>query len=358
MISNIAYLEWAISIFPRARYNLAVSGVQPLGLEELEALGSRPDLESPQAFMAFRRALSERYGVPEAQTLPAMGTSGALFVALASGTRAGDSVLVEAPAYEPLYRVAEGLGLRVHRFERKFDEGFRLDISRLLSALKADTKMLVLSSPNNPSGVLDSDEELRELSRALKARGVLLVVDEVYRELCKEGSTARNLDANIVALSSLTKCFGLGFSRSGWLLGPDDFIERARILTMHITGEFPRMSAAVGAAGLLVAQALLKRARLKADEKRAQVLSFAERNRGHVHWVEPAQGSVFGFFKDSRGRSTQELLLAGLESDEVLAVPGDFFGLPDGFRLSWTLPPEQIAEGLSRLEHVLGFKAR
>lgn len=354
MISRIAYLEWAISTFPLARYNLAVSGVCPVSLETLEEMGAKPLLGAPHAVPAFCHGISQRYGIPETEVLPALGTSGALFVSLAVGARAGDSILVEAPAYEPLYRVAEGLGLTVNRFERSFEEGFKLNISRILGALYPATKMVLLSSPNNPSGVFDTNEELLELSRALKARGVLLVVDEVYRELCDEGTTARTLDTNIIALSSLTKCFGLGFSRSGWLLGPREFIERARMLTMHITGEFPRMSAAVGAAGISVAGPLLEIARSEADERFSLVCSFAERNAKHLIWVPPARGGVFGFFKDKGGRSTKELLLAGLESHQVLAVPGDFFGVPDGFRLSWTLAPEQIQEGLLRLERVLG----
>lgn len=356
VISRIAYLEWAISTFAKARYNLAVSGVTPVTLEELAGFGASPGLEAPDAVTLFRRGLSERYGVAEELILPALGTSGALYVVLASLVRFGDAVLVEAPAYEPLYQIAAGLGARVDRFQREVSEGFALSIPRVLSALRPDTRVVVLSNPHNPSGVRDEDELLRDLSQRLAARDVVLIVDEVYRELSLEGSTARNLDANIVAISSLTKCFGLGFARSGWMLGPREVVERAFIVTMHMVGEFPRMSAAVGVAGLSVAQALLGRARFKQEERRDCVRAFLERNRERLRWVEPAAGSVFGFFVDTRGKSTEEALLRGLETHGVLAVPGSFFGIPDGFRLSWTLPSEHLDEGLRHLEHVLELR--
>jgi aspartate/methionine/tyrosine aminotransferase len=83
------------------------------------------------------------------------------------------------------------------------------------------------------------------------------------------------------------------------------------------------------------------------------VSAFADKHRGTLRWEPPARGVLYGFFEDTRGRDLQPILEEGARREGVLAVPGAFFGIPAGFRLSWTLPFSQLGEGLRRLERVL-----
>ena len=353
MIPPIRYLAWAVQTFPRATWNLGISGVLPVPIEEL---GLPSDLAGPTSFARFTAAVAARYGVPQGEVMPTLGTSGGLWVIMASLVAPGDEVLVEEPGYEPLYRVAEGLGARVRRFSRRAAEGYRLDAGRIAEGLTPATKVVVVSSPHNPSGVHSGDEELVALAAMLKERGIYLVVDEVYRELARPGTSARPLGSNILALSSLTKCFGLGWARAGWVLSPPELVPSMLAATVHISGELPRMTGSVGAHAFGRIEDLLKRARSQTLTGRDRVLAFASRHAGELGFVPPAPGVPFGFFEDLRGRDLQPVIERGVVEESVLVVPGSFFGVPAGFRLSWTsLAGDPLEEALRRLERALGL---
>jgi hypothetical protein len=352
MIPPIRYLAWAVQTFPRVTWNLAVSGVRSVPIEEL---GLPADLAGPAAFTRFTAAVAARYGVPQGEVVPTLGTSGGLWVIMASLLAPGDEVLVEEPGYEPLYRVAEGIGARVRRFSRLPGEGYRLDAGRIAEGITPATKVVVVSSPHNPSGVFAGDDGLRALADVLAARGVYLVVDEVYRELCAPGTSARGLGPNVIALSSLTKGFGLGWARAGWILAPPEVVPSMFAATVHVTGELPRMTGSIGAHAFGQIERLLGRARGQTEGGRERVEAFASKHAGDFLFTPPAPGVPFGFFEDLRGRDLQPVIERGIDHESVLVVPGNFFGVPAGFRLSWTsLSGDQLDEALRRLERALG----
>jgi aspartate/methionine/tyrosine aminotransferase len=355
LIPPIRYLAWAIHAFPRVTWNLATSGVLSVPIEEI---GVPSDLAGPTAFARFTWAVSARYGVPQEEVVPALGTSGALWVIMASLLGPGDEILVEEPGYEPLHRVAEALGARVRRFARLGREGYRMDPARIAGAITPATKAVVVSSPHNPSGVHASDDELRALAEAVRERGAYLVVDEVYRELCAPGTSARPLGPNIIALSSLTKAFGLGWARAGWILAPPELVPVLQGATIHVAGELPRMTGSIGAHAFGRIDELLGRGRSFTLPGRDRVLAFAAKHAGELGFVHPAVGVPFGFFEDLAGRDLQPMIERGAAEEGVLVVPGAYFGVPAGFRLSWTsLAGDRLDEALGRLERALGLSA-
>src|SRR5207344_2960527 len=108
------------------------------------------------------------------------GCSGANFLTCAALVDAGDHVLLEHPVYDPLVAAAKMVGAEVSFFERRFEEGYALDVGRIAAALKPRTRLVILSSPHNPSGVLAEESALRELGRIARKAGALVLVDEVY----------------------------------------------------------------------------------------------------------------------------------------------------------------------------------
>jgi aspartate/methionine/tyrosine aminotransferase len=321
----------------------------------MDDLGPIPDLADPRAYARFSAAVGERYGVSADQVIPALGTSGALWVVMASLVAHGGEVLVEDPAYEPLYRAAEGLGARVRRFRREPSEGFRLDTGRVIEALTPSTRAVVVSSPHNPTGILASDEAIARLAGELAARGVILVVDEVYRELCAPKTTAHRLGKSVIALSSLTKCFGIGWARAGWILAPPELTSKMSSATLHAAGELPRMSGALGAHAFTQMDRLLARARSISEGNRERIEAFAVKHAAELRFHPPAPGVVYGLFEDLRGRDLRPIIEQGAERESVLVVPGEFFGMPSAFRMSWTISHELLDEALVRLERALGL---
>jgi len=355
VIPPIRYLAWAIETFPRVTWNLATSGVLSVPIEEL---GLPSDLAGPTAYARYTAAVAARYGVPQGEVVPTLGTSGGLWVIMASLLGPGAEVLVEEPGYEPLYRVAEGLGARVRRFSRLAAEGYRVDADRIREVITPATKAVVLSSPHNPTGAVVSDEDLRALAADLAARGFIWWWTEVYRELSAPGTSARILAPNILALSSLTKCFGLGWARAGWVLAPPELVPSMFAATIHVSGELPRMTGAIGAHAFGRIEDLLGRARSFTGSGRPRVEAFAAKHASEFLYVPPAPGVPFGFFEDRRGRAMQPLIERGIAEESVIVVPGSFFGAPAGFRLSWTsLAGDGLDEALRRLERALGLAA-
>ena len=160
------YMEWA-KHRPRPAIDLAGSNLLPCTLDDLPGARDAVDLagESPNGYLPLVEAIAARYSFEPENVATAVGCSGANFLALAALVGTGDDVLFEQPGYDPLAAAAEMLGARVVRFERRFEDGWRLDPERIASALTPRARVLVISSPHNPSGVLASKDDLSAIGR-------------------------------------------------------------------------------------------------------------------------------------------------------------------------------------------------
>jgi aspartate/methionine/tyrosine aminotransferase len=353
MFARTRYIDWALRFYGKVPFDLASSGAPVASLAELGVpLGP---VDDPSGYPALRDAVARYNQVDPEEALPALGTSGALFLAYAAVASPGDEILVERPGYEPLTRAAEGLGLTVRTFERREEDGFRVVPERVAAAVTPRTRAIVVTNLHNPSGARIPDATLRELALVAEARGAHLVVDEVYApfdDLPEDGvfrGSARNLAPNVVAVGSLTKCYGLGALRAGWLLGPPDVIERAEAATISTAGHLPLAHAHAGVAGFSAVPALARRTKALLANKRALAADWAE-SLPNARWSAPSEG-LFGLVTlPGRGDLTPAIEALATGSSGVLVGAGSFFGVPDGFRLSWaSLPPDRFAEGLARL---------
>jgi len=352
MFEPVRYLEWARRFYGKVRFDLASSGVPAVALPGETGLPCPAD-----DWESLRAAISTYNDVPEAEVIAALGTTHALWLACAALTSPGDEVLIEDPAYEPLVRIAEGAGAHVTRFARPANESFGVDPQRIAHALTPRTRLVVITNLYNPAGTRCEDDVLRAAARAAEVRGAMLLVDEVYSPFDALvdargvfAGSARHLAHNIVAVSSLTKCYGLGAERIGWLLGPPSVTARAHNAITATLGLLPLSHARVGRAAFASIQGLAERARAVVSDKRERVAAWA---RGHgFGWSAPREG-LFGLVTlPDRGDLTS-VIEAAVDSHEVLVAAGAFFGVPNGFRIAWTEPADKLEEGLGRLGDVL-----
>jgi len=342
--------------YGRAPYDLASSGIPLVRWSDVGA--ALPDDDDFGAYARFREAIAQYNDVPVADVVPTLGTSQALFLAYAATLSPGDEVLVEHPGYEPLVRAAEGLGATVRTYERRADEGFRVEPERVAAAIGPRTRAIVVTNLHNPTGVRVPDATLRELALVAEARGAYLVVDEVYApfdDLPEDGvfrHSARKLGANVVAVSSLTKCYGLGMYRLGWLLGPPEIVERAEAAVVSTCGHLPLAHAARGAAALANIGRLAVRAKSLLAGKRAVVDAWA-RALPNARWSCPESG-LFGLVTLPAEGDITPRIERWVTEHGVLVGAGAFFGIPNGFRLSWaTLRGEELEAGLERLRRLV-----
>jgi hypothetical protein len=245
----------------------------------------------------------------------------------------------------------------VVRFERDPRDGFALDPDRIARAITPRTRVVAVSNLHNPTGVRADTAALQAAARVARSRGAALLVDEVYAPfdaLTDETGTfrgsARKLAPNVVAVSSLTKCYGLGPQRIGWLLGPVEVVARAEHAVTSSCGMLPLGHAHLALHAFAVLPKLAERARGKLAGKRARVARWVETEG--LAWSAPAEGLFALVSTPGSGDLTAAIERAAQERG-VLVAPGAFFGVPEGFRLGWSLPADPLEEGLTHLAEVV-----
>jgi aspartate/methionine/tyrosine aminotransferase len=354
MFAPTAYLRWAMRFYGRVAFDLASSGMSAAPLAMLEPL---PKLDDPEAWHRLRARIAAYNHVTGAEVIPALGTTHALWTAYTALLQPGDEALVEEPTYEPMTRIPEGLGAKVVRFTRPPEERFALDPDRVARAITPRTRVVAITNLHNPGGVRAPDDALRAIARVAEAHGAHLLVDEVYAPMdamCDARGTwsgsARGLGANVVAVSSLTKVYGLGPHRLGWMLGPPEIVTRAEDAQTSNLGHMPFSWAALGEAAFARLPAIAERARATLGNKRERVQAWIAAHPD-LAWSAPSEG-LFGFAVDRRGRDLAEIIERGAVEHGVLVAPGSFFGLR-GFRLAWSIDANKLDEGLERLARVI-----
>ena len=352
MFARTRYIAWAVAHFGQTSFDLATSGIPLVGAADL-GLGGLA-LDSPSAYAELRDEVARYNDVTAAEVVPALGTSHALYLAYAALAGPGDEILVESPGYEPLTRAAEGVGATVRTFDRRADEGYRVVPERVAAAMGPRTRAIVVSNLHNPTGVRLPDELVAELARVADARGAYVIVDEVYApfdDLPVDGvfrGSARKIAANVIAIASLTKAYGVGMHRVGWLLGPEEIVARAEDAIVGSCGHLPVSHAAIGVAALARVGALATRARSLFEGKRAIVDAWARAQPGAT-WSAPAEG-LFGLVRLPGCGDLLPAIERTARDTGVLVSAGSFFGVPDGFRRSWaSCSPESLRQGLDLL---------
>jgi aspartate/methionine/tyrosine aminotransferase len=229
------------------------------------------------------------------QVIVTVGAASALFILATSLLGAGDHVLVCAPNYATNLETPRAIGADVEVFELRFEEGWRLDPERLASRLRPDTRLVSVTYPHNPTGSTITGDELAALVALVERHpSARLLVDETYRELAYVDPLpmAASLSPRVVAVSSMSKTYGLPGLRIGWLTCTDD----------SLLETFLAAKEQIFICGAVLEEELAARVL----ERRSEVLSLVrEKTRRHLavvrdwisdnryfEWVEPKAGVV------------------------------------------------------------------
>ncbi len=354
---DLAYLSWARSLYGRVRLDLASSnapspdwvdlGVTP---DELPLLGGDHRAGPPELV----ELLGQIYGFGSEQVACGPGASGVMaLISRALLTPGGDDhVICETPVYEPLRAVPGAMAAEVTFVRRPGPGGSgRLDPGEIVAALRPTTRLVVLTSPHNPSGRRIPPSTLQALGEAAAAVGAVVVVDEVYLDFAGvDAPPAATLSPAIVSVNSVTKVFGLGGLRVGWALCQDQaLIRRIRAAFLHDSVNLPGPSVALASQALRRRDLLVARAREGLPNALAVVEAWAAQ-RDDVVFHAPDAGAM-GWLELRRPGVTGRPLAERLIRDfETLVAPGDFFGDPCGVRLGYGgRSPGVLHEALDRI---------
>ncbi len=252
-----------------------------------------------------------------------------------------DEVLVIEPGYPAYAKIAQMLGLAVRTVGLDPERHFAPRADRVLGALRPQTRLVVLASPNNPSARIWPAAELEKLCAGLDDRW--LVFDEVYRELYYTPEPPpRPVHARALLVGGLSKCASLTGLRIGWLGAPAELmplvLRAHQLITTAASTYAQRVALEILTHGHAGDQRRIYRQRLGnlLEALRASALEF----------VEP-EGAFYCLVRV--GRPSLPAALELLEAKRVVTVPGVAFGAEGWLRLSWAGPPEEVREGVARL---------
>jgi aspartate/methionine/tyrosine aminotransferase len=349
------YMRWAKTHAGTCRYDLTMSGMPSAEVPDLARPAENRQMPAGDGDPVCERLVAERYGVPPEHVLFVPGSTMANFLLPFVLMERGDRVLVEDPAYENLPGVVRLLGGEVARLPRPAEAGYGMDLAVLEEGLSTGARLALLTDLHNPTGVRLAPEEVEGVRDLARRHGARVVIDEVYRDYLEErvGTAYRPDDPTILVASSLTKVYGMGALRTGWVLCPPDLRREAAHLLDYLTVLMPSASAA--AAEHVLRNAEEVRAKVHAVARAGwQLFSTWTEGRGDVSCVPPAGGLTcfVGFDGIEDTTPLCEWLLA--ERDTAV-VPGAFFGDPSRLRLAFGVDPdvlrsalEHLAEGVER----------
>lgn len=360
MLTRSAYLEWLTYYYPKVVHNLAASGVPSLTSDELAEIPLR---WSANPVSALTEKLAQLYCLQNTEILPCNGASQALWLAYAATLFPGDDVLIETPTYAPFADSVRTLGANLIRFERLAVNGYVLDPDSVFQKLTKRTRLVALSSLHNPSGCSADPKAIAGIAAELAKRNGYLIVNEIYAffddlDVCNAMTlrSSRHIAPNIICVSSLSKAFGLGPMRIGWLSGPEHVVRRAAMAQLASTGDLPMVWAAGAIGALELLPDLATRAKLLTGDKRERVFDWLAA-RPWLSWSRPANG-LFGLITLPGKINTLELAEKAIKEHGVMIAPGEFFAAPGSFRLAWNCPTARLDSALAALDVALNESLR
>lgn len=237
---------------------------------------------------------AEGEGLTRDDVLITVGAAGALFMVAVALLETGSHVVVEFPNYVTNFDTPRSIGCDVDLAERRFEEGFRLDSSRMAALITPRTRLVSLTTPHNPTGAVIDDDQLREVIALVEASDAYLLVDETYRDMAygPQPPLAASLSPRAISVSGLSKSYGLPGLRVGWLACRD-----RQLMEMLLAAKEQ-----IHICNPVVTEEIAFRFMLERDARRADIRRHITENFGiishwiagerRLEWVEPRGGVV------------------------------------------------------------------
>ncbi|HUG29437.1 MAG TPA: aminotransferase class I/II-fold pyridoxal phosphate-dependent enzyme [Candidatus Limnocylindria bacterium] len=270
------------------------------------------------------------------------GAEDAIFCLLSTSLQEGNHVIVTWPGYQSLYEVARAAGAQVSLHALREDDGWSLDVDRLVRSFRPETRMVVVNAPHNPTGMLPSEVEWRRLASECAAAGIRLVADEVYRYLEHDGAATlpagADLDQRAVSIGVMSKSFAMAGLRIGWLATRDRAVlERCARMKDYTTICSSAPSEVLALIGLRARERVLARSRSIVAANLSILDDLFARRSDAFTWVRPGGGSTAfpRLVPDGpAGPSADGFAARLVEATGVLLLPSSTFGSGDShFRI-------------------------
>lgn len=355
---------WMNAWETRCRYNLAETCVASLGVGELLDLAGVGDAELAETLRpmrltygaiegsgrlraaiaaTYRTVVAERVSV----THGAIGANALVHKAL---VEPGDVVISVVPTYQQHVSIPESLGAEVRQVRLRESDGWRLDLDELRRAASGPVKLIALANPNNPTGTLLDEAELRAIATVADACGAWLLADEVYRGVDQAGSgitpSVADLSPRGISVGSMSKAYSLAGLRLGWIAGPAEVLAAVSIHRDYDTISVGMVDDLLAAIALEHRDAILAR-NLAIVRGNLATLDAWVASEPAISYVRP-RGGTTALLRYDADLPSEELCIRLLEAEGVMFTPGSALDAEGYLRIGYANHPDVLAEGLGR----------
>lgn len=352
--------DWLLEYEDDVRYNFGTSSIPGVRFSDLDrhtGFEIDPDFDlgknTPFGYEPLRKIIADNYGCEPSNVVTTTGGSEANFLTCMALLEKGDEVIVEQPGYEPMWLVPKLFGATLRNYERTFENGFQLDLDSLNELMGKKTKMIILTNLHNPSGALVPRSTMKAVSEMAQDNDAYVLIDEIFLDAARTPTSSAAGLENVIVTSSITKVYGLGGLRTGWILADRETAERVQSAKFMTSAASPYLSEVINATVLLRGKKkILDRFKATAARNTEIVKNWIADNDEMLEWTEPA-GGIMCFPRYSMDMDSVTLARELLEKGDVLISPGAFFGKEGHFRLTFTVSEDVLREGLRSLSDVL-----
>ena len=309
---------------------------------------------------ALRQRVLDQAGLdlPPDNVLITAGAAEANYLLFRQLLSAGDEIITEAPGWPQAGVMAKAVGATLVEVARDETRGWGLDPEAVARAVTPTTRMIFLTNPNNPTGRLIPESDLRALADLAERHGIWLVVDEVYAGLEWAGPRSPSIAGMTsfgITTGSVSKALGLQGLRTGWMICQSPEVIRDAMILRENGSEI------MNTLGEHIAEVALRPERLAAALDRARAEGAATLDRidhfvaeePRLSWHRPEAGLIgLARVEGSDGESLARALLK--PPYRTFLLPGSAYGLPQHIRIGAGGGPEaRLEEGLGRLSALL-----
>jgi aspartate/methionine/tyrosine aminotransferase len=321
-----------------------------------------PDLRKAIAEATSR---DDKIEVTPDQVVVTNGGKQAIFNTMATLINPGDEVILQAPywvTYPEVVQVFGGIAKIVMSDETT---NYKVTVKELEKARTLKTKMLIFSSPSNPTGTVYTPDEIQAIGKWAAKHGIWVMTDEIYQHLIYPGeefasilNLVPELKDTSVIVSGVAKTYAMTGWRVGWTIGPKNFTKASINLQSHMTSNVSNVAQRAAIAAIEGPQDVVQTMLQAFDKRRHTMVEMLNQINGvncpmpgGAFYVYPSVKGLIG--KTVNGKtinSSLELAEIALDEVNVALVPGEAFGTPGYVRMSYALGDADLVEGVSRLQ--------
>ncbi len=336
-----------------AKYNISLSDMLPATFQEVDV--RLEDLSISENFVngrpELRALIAQQHASNPENVLITSSCSEANLDVCAALLKPGDEAIVVMPNYPPLRDIPVGLGAKVRQLRLKAEDGFTFRVEDLKRAVTQRTKLVILTNVNNPTSSVVNADQIEDISGLADRRRFHVLWDETFRELAfgKKPPTAANYGERMIVTSTMSKVYGMGGLRLGWIIASGSALSRIKNVTEYNTVGPSGISDRIALSVLSDRDRFIERARNIIRHNRPIVEDWVQRNE-RVGWVDHGVGNV-AFLKVRA--DVDRLADVLLNEYGTIIAPGRFFGVKGHFRLGFGRKGDDLTRGLENFDRAL-----